>query len=148
VSGTGPHKSIASASPSPDARIEIVQNAIDAFNRGDLDAMLELSRAEDFVYDWSRGLGPNRGIYEGAGGFREFVHDQWSTFEDVRVEVHEIVPRGRHVIVTTTTHGRGRQGIPVRAKSTHLYTFDDDRLKRITLHQDRDEALAAAGESA
>lgn len=132
--------------PSVEARVEAVQQAIDAFNRGDLDGMLQIDIAEDFVYDWSRGLGPNRGIYTGVEGFREFVHDQWSTFEEVKVEVHDILPRGRHVVVTSTTHGRGRQGIPVRANSTHLYTFESDRLSRITLYQDRLEALAAAAE--
>lgn len=131
---------------SAEARVEVVQNAIDAFNRGDLDAMLGISRTDDFVHDWSRGLGPNRGVYHGVEGFREFIHDQWSTFEEVKIEVHEILARGRHVIVTSTTHGRGRQGIPVSAKSTHLWTFEDYRLKRFTLYQHRDEALAAADE--
>ena len=129
---------------SAEARIATVRQAIDAFNRGDLDALLQIGRADDFVYDWSRGLGPNRGIYRGAEGFEEFVNDQWTTFEEVRIEVHEIESRGRHVVVTSTTHGRGRQGIPVRAKSTHLYTFEGELLKRITLYQQRDEALAAA----
>jgi hypothetical protein len=57
-----------------------------------------------------------------------------------------MVSRGRHVVVTATTHGRGRQGIPVRANSTLLYSFEDARLSRITLYQDGDEALAAAAD--
>ena len=127
-------------------RVQLVRQAIDAFNRRDLDALLQMDIADAFVYDWSRGLGPNSGIYHGTDGFREFVHDQWSTFEEVKVEVHEIVSRGRHVLVTATTHGRGRQGIPVRANSTLLYSFEGDRLSRITLYQDGDEALAAAAD--
>ena len=130
---------------SAEVRVQVVREAIDAFNRRDLDGILQIDIADDFVYDWSRGLGPNSGIYRGTEGFREFVNDQWSTFEEVRVEVHEMVPRGRHVIVTATTHGRGRQGIPVRANSTLLYTFEGDSLSRITLYQDRGEALTAAG---
>jgi hypothetical protein len=50
------------------------------------------------------------------------------------------------VVVTATVHGRGRQGVPVSATSAHLYTFaEDGRLVRITLFQERAEALAAAG---
>jgi ketosteroid isomerase-like protein len=123
----------------------MVRQAIEAFNRRDTETMIALG-GDDFEYDWSRSLGPNRGVYRGADGFMEFVRDQWSTFDDVRLEAHEFVPRGPHVVVTATVHARGREGIPVSANSAHLYTFEDARLVRITLYQDREEALAAAGE--
>ena len=126
------------------ANVEKVRAAIDAFNRRDLDAMIELA-GDDFEYDWSRSLGPNAGVYRGTDGFFEFVSDQWAMFEDVRLDVHEYIPRGNHVVVTATVHGRGRQGVPVSATSAHLYTFEDGRLVRITLFQEREEALAAAG---
>ena len=126
------------------ANVGKVRAAVDAFNRRDVDAMIELA-GDDFEYDWSRSLGPNAGVYNGTDGFFEFISDQWETFEDMRLEVHEYIPRGNHVVITSTIHGRGRQGVPVRATSAHLYTFaDDGRLVRITLFQERAEALAAA----
>ena len=88
------------------ANVEKVRAAIDAFNRRDLDAMIELA-GDDFEYDWSRSLGPNAGVYRGTDGFFEFVSDQWAMFEDVRLDVHEYIPRGNHVVVTATVHGRG-----------------------------------------
>jgi ketosteroid isomerase-like protein len=139
---------VTSPVPSPseaEANVEMVREAIEAFNRGDMQAMLKLGYAEEFEYDWSRGMGPNRGIYRGIEGFMEFVNDQWSTFDEVRLEAHEFIPRGNHVVVTTTVHGRGRHGVPVNANSAHLYTFENGLLVRITLYQDRGEALAAAG---
>ena len=129
---------------SSDANVELVRKGIDAFNKGDFEAMLQLGNADEFEYDWSRSRGPNRGIYRGVEGLREFITDQWSTFEEVRLEAHEFIPRGEHVVVTATTHGRGRQGVTVTAKSAQLYTFENGRLVRITLYQDREEALAAA----
>jgi steroid delta-isomerase-like uncharacterized protein len=135
-----------SPSPSPseaEANVETVRKAIDAFNRGDADAMRAIG-GDDFVYDWSRSMAPNRGIYRGQDGFMEFVNEQWNMFDDVRLDVHEYIPRGQHVVVTATVHGRGRQGIPVSANSAHLYTFEYGRLVRITLYQEREEALAAA----
>jgi ketosteroid isomerase-like protein len=137
---------VTSPSPSSESNVEAVRRAIDAFNRGDVEAMLELGDAKDFEYDWSRSLGPNSGVYRGMEGFMEFVSDQWSTFDDVRLEAHEFISRGGHVVVTTTVHTRGREGIPVSANSVHLYTFEDGRLVRITLYQEREEALAAATE--
>jgi ketosteroid isomerase-like protein len=59
---------VTSSSPSPspsdsaEANVETVRVAIDAFNRGDVDAMLALA-GEDFEYDWSRSVGPNSGVY-------------------------------------------------------------------------------------
>jgi uncharacterized protein len=132
-----------SESTQVEANLEFVRRAMDAFNRGDLDAMLELA-GEDFEYDWTRSRGPDAGVYRGPEGFKEFVDEQWSMFDDFRVEAHELIPRGNHVVVPTTVHARGRDGVPVSANSAHLYTFEDGRLVRITLYQDREEALAAA----
>jgi ketosteroid isomerase-like protein len=130
--------------PSETANVETVRTAIEAFNRGDMEAMLKIGYAEEFVYDWTRSMGPNRGIYRGVEGFMEFINDQWSTFESVTLEAHDFIPRGIYVVVPTTTHGRGRQGVSVTAKSAQLYTFDGGRLVRITLFQSPADALAAA----
>lgn len=130
--------------PSEAANVETVRTAIDAFNRGDMEAMLKLGYAEEFEYDWSRSMGPARGVYRGVQGFMEFINDQWSTFESVTLEAHDFIPRGDHVVVPTTTYGRGRQGVSVTARSAQLYTFENGHLVRITLYQKPEEALAAA----
>jgi hypothetical protein len=62
-----------SSLPSPEeaANVEVVRQGIEAFNNGDFEAMLKLGDGEDFEYDWSRSLGPNRGIYRGVEGLME-----------------------------------------------------------------------------
>jgi ketosteroid isomerase-like protein len=132
-------------SSSAGAQIEVVREAIDAFNRHDTEAMLAIG-SDDFVYDWTRSIAPNRGIYRGLDGIVEFVEDQWSAFEEIRIEPSEFLARGCHVVVPATVHGRGRGGVAVSANSAQLFTFEDGRLVRITLYQGRDEALAAASE--
>jgi ketosteroid isomerase-like protein len=141
---------MSSSSPAPhpsaseqEANVETVRKAIEAFNRRDVAAMTELA-GDDFEYDWSRSMGPNAGVFKGPEGFFEFAQDQWSIFDEVRLEVHELIPRGPAVVASTTTHGRGRDGIAVSANSASLYTFESGRLVRITLYQDREEAVAAA----
>src|SRR4051812_47831973 len=131
---------------SEEAQIEVVKKAIEAFNRRDTDAMIALEPHESFVYDWTRSIDPNQGTYPGIEGIREFVEDQWTAFEEIRIEPSEYLARGRHVVVPATVHGRGRGGVAVSANSAHLYTFEDGRLARVTLYQGRDEALAAASE--
>jgi ketosteroid isomerase-like protein len=126
-----------------ESQIELARQAIDAFNRHDPDALLEIG-GDDFVIDWSNSIAPNQGIYSGREGVREFVDDQWTMFDEVRIEPEEFVPRGNHVIVPITVHGRGRDGVLVKATSAQLYTFEDGRPARMTMYQDRDEALEAA----
>ena len=65
-------------------------------------------------------------------------------FDDFRVEPHELIPCGNHVVVPCAVYATGRDGVPVSANSTHLYTFEDGRIVRITLFQEREQALAAA----
>jgi ketosteroid isomerase-like protein len=127
------------------ANVETARIAIDAFNRRDVDVMTALG-GDDFVYDWSRSMAPNRGIYRGPQGFIEFAEEQWDTFSEIQIEPDELIPRGNHVVVPITVRARGREDIPVSANSAMLYTFESGRLVRITLFQERAEALAAASE--
>jgi ketosteroid isomerase-like protein len=131
-----------SSSSSTEANLETVRAAVDAFNRRDVDAMMALGH-DDFVYDWSRSMAPNRGIYRGPQGFIEFAEEQWDMFSEIQIEPQELIPRGNHVVVPITVRARGRDDIPVGANSAMLYTFEAGRLVRITLYQGRDEALAA-----
>jgi ketosteroid isomerase-like protein len=128
-----------------EANLKTARAAVDAFNRRDVDAMMALGH-DDFVYDWSRSMAPNRGIYRGSQGFIEFAREQWDIFSEIQIEPQELIPRGNHVVVPITVRARGREDIPVSANSAMLYTFEDGRLVRITLYQEREEALAAAAE--
>jgi ketosteroid isomerase-like protein len=131
------------AEVTPDSQIELTRRAIDAFNSNNAEAMIQLGVV---VFDWSGSIAPNQGVYRGEEGVREFVDDQWSMFQELTVEPEEFLTRGRHVIVPITVHGRGRDGLPVKATAAQLYTFEDGRPARITLFQNRDEALQAVAE--
>ena len=76
---------------------------IDAFNRRDMEAMLEQAD-ENFEYDWTRSLGLYADVYRGPEGFKKFVDEQWSMFDDFRLEAHELIPRGNHVVVPCTVY--------------------------------------------
>ena len=127
-----------------EGRIDIIRQSIDAFNRRDADAMRALA-GDDFEYDWTRSMGPDRGVFKGPDGFLEFMNAQWEMFDPLVLEADDFIPRGNHVVVPTTIRGRGPQGVPVSAQSASLYTFEGGRLVRITMFQEREEALAAAG---
>jgi len=124
-----------------EAQIELTRRAIDAFNDRNADALIELGVRE---YDWTGSIAPYQGMYRGAEGIREFVEDQWAMFEALAVTPEEFLARGRQVIVPITVNGRARDGLPVKATAAQLYTFEDGRPARITLFQNREDALAAA----
>ena len=113
-----------SSSSSTEANLETARAAVDAFNGRDVDAMMALGH-DDFVYDWSRSMAPNRGIYRAPQGFIEFAR---------RAVGH---------VQRDPDRAPGREDILVSANSAMLYTFEAGRLVRITLYQGGDEALAA-----
>jgi ketosteroid isomerase-like protein len=123
--------------------IEIVRAGLDAFNRRDLEGLLEHA-APDFVWDMSRAIGPQRGVYRLAE-FRSWVEDMWATFELHRFEAHEFIEAGEHVVVPVTAHAKGRDGVEATADTASVYTFRDGAVTRIAMYQGRQEALEAVG---
>jgi ketosteroid isomerase-like protein len=99
----------------------------------------------NLVFDDSRAIGEQRGIYTGADQVRdlwEWLADLW---ESVRIEIDEMIAGGDHVVVPHTSHVRGRDGIAVKGRTTWLFALRDGRIERIVLYQDKQEALEAAG---
>jgi ketosteroid isomerase-like protein len=78
-----------------EANVEIVKATIDAFNRGDRDGALK-SLASDFELDFSRAIGPLRGVFalDQISRFREEFIENW---EAIRIEPQEFMEVGDHV---------------------------------------------------
>jgi ketosteroid isomerase-like protein len=123
--------------------VEIVKASIDAYNRGDWDAMLEAA-APDYELDWSRSMGPGRGVY-GLDQVRRFFAGFAESWESVRVEPDEFIEVGDLVIVPQTARARGRDGIEVVAHPAIVYTIRDGEIQRAVMYQGRQEALKAIG---
>ena len=66
---------------------------VDAYNREDFDAVLELG-APGLVLDFSRALGPYRGVYP-RERIRGFLQELNATFESVRFEPQEFIEAAR-----------------------------------------------------
>jgi ketosteroid isomerase-like protein len=133
-------------SSSESENVQLARAAVDAFNRGDVEWMLERVD-DDFEFDWTRSRGPLAGIYRGKEGFREFINEQWSAFETFVMEPKEFIDRGRHVVVPNTVRAQGRSGIQVSADVIHVFTLGPDgRVVRVTMYQELEEALAATVE--
>jgi ketosteroid isomerase-like protein len=123
--------------------VELVRATYDAYNRRDLEATLK-DVAPEFELDWTRAVGPQRGVY-GLDQIRAFLVDFLEAFESTRVEPDEFIEAGDQVVVPQTGYIRGRDGIEVTARVALVWTIRDDEIVRVCLYQQKREALKATG---
>jgi ketosteroid isomerase-like protein len=124
--------------------VEIVRRHFEAWNRRDLVTLLALWRSDAEV-DWSRSRGPLKGVYRGHCELETFWKEFWSTFEKAQLEAHSFTEAGSEVVVANTAHMQGREGIEVIARSTIVYTIENEQITRSRMFHERAEALEAAG---
>jgi ketosteroid isomerase-like protein len=123
--------------------VEMVRASIDAMNRGDMNAAFK-EVAPDARADQSRAAGLDRSVYS-VDQFRRLAEEFASSWESVRYETDEFIEAGEHVVTPFTTHLRGRDGIEVQARATWIWTIRDGAIVRLSLYQELEEALEAAG---
>jgi ketosteroid isomerase-like protein len=127
------------------SNVEVVRQAYDAFNLRDLDALAELAEP-DWVMDWSRSIGPQRGVYRGRAGVEEWTAAISEAFESFEILPLEYLGAGDRIVIPTRVKGRGRgSGVVVDAEGVTLWEFKRGKVARLTLYGTKQEALEAAG---
>jgi ketosteroid isomerase-like protein len=121
--------------------VAIARAFLEAYNREDFEAALKHG-SPGFVLDFSRALGPYRGVYR-RNEIRAFLEELNETFQSVRFEPRDFIDAGEYVVVPLTIHFEGRDGIKVKADTTNLWMFRDGAVERIVLYQELQEALEA-----
>jgi len=125
--------------------VEVVQRGIETWNRRDLTTWLALF-SSDAEIDWSRARGPLKGVYRGSGEIETLWSEFFFMFEEAQIETtHGFTDAGSEVVVSNTSHFRGRQGVKVSASSTWVFTVENGQFTRLRLFQERAEALEVAG---
>jgi ketosteroid isomerase-like protein len=126
--------------------VAVVRRALDALNARDVDAFVA-RLAPDVVADWSRAVGPERGVFRGQDEVVRFLHSWWAAFEESVFIVDDVIDAGEHVV--TAFHGRQRgrgSGAVVEGRGSVLvWALRDGTVVSATLYQTRHEALGAVG---
>ncbi len=124
--------------------VEVVRRSTDAYNRRDLEGMLQ-DWAPDAVVDWSNSRGLDTGVYRGHGEIRAFMQRFLATWEEVRIEIVDgpVEIADGLLITENVAYMRGRDGIDVQARSTWLITIRDGKQTSLTLYQTKQDALEA-----
>ena len=129
----------------PPNNVDIVREAYDAVNRGDLDMAVSCI-APDMEYVASGAVPGPTGVFMGPEGVKEFIAGLYEEFDEPRADVSELLDAGDQVLVSATARGRGKlSGVETTWDTWQLWTVRDGKLMRGQGFTSREEALAAAG---
>ena len=123
--------------------VALVRRGFASANAGDWESFFR-DIAPNYELDWSRGLSLMKTVYRGEEAQRVLI-DFLESWQSVRIEPDEFIEAGEHVVVLTTEHFVGRDGIGVQARNTWTFTIRDGMVVRTCLYQDKKEALEAVG---
>jgi ketosteroid isomerase-like protein len=125
--------------------VEIVRSAFQAFEQGDMEAVLRLCDENIEITQASELLGVPRNQHGHAGVLEAFAiwPDLW---DDYQVEILRLADIGDHVIVTTINRGRGKDsGVPVEMPFTFLFSVRAGKIAEWRLFMREEQALEALG---
>jgi ketosteroid isomerase-like protein len=127
--------------------VEAFKRGVAAWNRGDIDATLEVL---DPDVQWRPGaerlLGGDTAVYRGRHGTREFLQNLDETIAELRIEISEIRDLGERIVAIGHLRGHGKQsGAEVESSIGYVVEFKNGKVIRIDDFLDAKEALEAAG---
>ena len=124
--------------------VEIVQAAVEAFNRGGVEALRGFAHPEIEFHEPPEQPGPRvaRGIDEVIEVWGEF-DSAWETHQTEPQEVR-VVGEDK-VLLVTVEHFVGRDGMEIDAPLAGVVTIRDEKVFRWEAFWDRGRALKAAG---
>jgi hypothetical protein len=119
--------------------VEIVRRGYDAYDQGDIDAVLETFHPD---IEWKQVEQPNA-VHGHSGVLRAW--EEWSEpfEEDLRAEVQELIDAGDQVVAVVRHRGSGREsGIEVDMRTYLVYTVSEGKVVRMVEYLTKEEALA------
>jgi ketosteroid isomerase-like protein len=124
---------------------EVVKQAMDAFNRRDVDAFLALVTPE---FEWFPSMVSlvEGGSFRGREGVADYFRESRNTWAELSVLGDEFRDLGDRVLVLGRTGGTGRgSGVEADAPIGMVFDFRATKLSRVRAYLDHGEALRAAG---
>jgi ketosteroid isomerase-like protein len=127
--------------------VEQIRKGLDAFNRRDIDGLLE---SIDPAVEWSPPAEvPGASIQRGHAGVKQSVADMLDIFGDLRAEPERFIDLGERVVALYYWRGQGRgSGIPVdefEVRVGVLATLNNGLATRVRFFTTWEQALEAAG---
>ena len=126
--------------------VEAIRRATDAYNRGDIDGVLEECDPEiEWHPSFQMLLGGEATVYRGHEGVREVLRDTAEAFTELQAEQSEFRDLGDRVIAIGHFQGRGKEsGARTETAIAWLVEFNNGKAVRLREYLDPNEALEAA----
>ena len=87
---------------------------------------------------------PRERRFHGLGGWNEFWHAWLEPWDDWWQETTNVEAIGDEVVLDLEIRARGREsGVPMSLKSSQVWTVRDERIARVRLYDDREQAESA-----
>ncbi len=123
--------------------VERVRESFEVINR---------TRAPDFDFigpdfEWhTRADLPDPGTYRGPDGAARLMAEWFGAFDDLRVDIEELIDAGDRVVAVMRLHGRVRDsGEEVEMAETHVITIRNGKATSLREYRAKEEALQAEG---
>ena len=125
--------------------VEVVRRAIAAFIEGDYERLIELSDPQ-VEYDVSR-TSPESRVVRGPEEVLAVLEEWVDTWDEHQVELVELIDAGDERVVAVIQERGKLKGSDAWVEHPRgvVYTVRDQRVVRYEEHEDRAEALEAAG---
>ena len=125
--------------------VDFVRRAGEAYERGDLSAVLETMSPGLVTY--VAPPFPVAGTYHGPEGFLRLTLDWAEGFDELYVAPEEYIDAGGDKVITRVRHrARGAEsGVPVETDIWYAWTIRQGRSIRVDIFNNRREAFQAAG---
>jgi ketosteroid isomerase-like protein len=125
--------------------VEIAKRMVDAFNRRDVDVIVELATVDFEWFPAMPGIAAGS-CYRGREGIETYLADIEETWEEYRSVAEELRDLGERVLVLGRLEGRGRgSGALVDAPQGTILDFLGWEISRVRTYLDHGEALRVAG---
>ena len=124
--------------------VEVATQAIEAFNRSDVDAFAVLTTPD---FEWSPSMVAIEGtIFRGRAGIERYFRSLNSAWEKFDIHRDRFRDAESLVVMLGRLEGRGMgSGVPVNASLGMVFDFRGGMISRIRGYLDHAEALRAAG---
>jgi ketosteroid isomerase-like protein len=124
----------------PESHVEIVKIGLDAWNRRDIDAVIEILHHDAELI-------PMRAVFEGTvyhgtGGFRTFLRDMGEEWENFRLEPDEFRELDdARVLVLGRLQGRGKaSGVEFDTPAAWVCELRDGKVAKVQFYAHEDAA--------
>jgi len=121
---------------------QLVRDAYDAWNAGDLERFVSFS-TPDVILHTSGAFPDLPGEYRGHEGVRGFWRDVRGPWDELAIEVESVVQEGDFALVSFRFRARGRDGLEVNARFFQVGEVRDGLVRRIDAFVEESEAVRA-----